>query len=279
MDGRKGHVADTTDTEPAAKPVTGAGCEISGSAPQTQFVAGASAVQTSPAAGEDDVDTCICKDSRATSVGASGSSARWWLAVVAGSIVSLPMAWILSYAAALPFFLGVFFFALLGLVIGSIVHRFAAPARPYGRFTLVVGTTVVVAVGWLASIAVEARGFPKDMAVVAGGRTLSLGGLTIEEYRASVDADVRRYLAERYPPGGTLGYVRWILTNGTLRRGDIAGVNRTLSRTQTRWAWAIRVVLSVALLGFGIASQTLLLSQPVDPHLRRRGNGTGSDDG
>ncbi len=188
-----------------------------------------------------------------------GSTARWWLAVVAGVIVSLPLAWLLSHAALLPFFLGVFFFALFGLVIGAVMHRVAAPARPYPSATLLVGTTIVVAFGLVASLTMESRDFPRKMAVEAGDKTRDIGNRTIDEYRTAVANDIRRYLHEQYPPGGTLGYVRWALTSGTLKKGQIAHVNRTLRRTQCQGWWAVRVILSAGLLAFGIGSQTLPL--------------------
>ena len=55
------------------------------------------------------------------------STMRWWLAVLAGVAVTLPVAWLLSFAGTLPFFLGVFFFALFGLLIGAVIYRVAAP--------------------------------------------------------------------------------------------------------------------------------------------------------
>jgi len=188
-----------------------------------------------------------------------GSTARWWLAVVVGLVVSMPLAWLLSYAAPLPFFLGIFFFALFGLLIGAAMHRIASPGRPYGRAVLVVGTTVVVVVGWTASMLKEGRDFPMDMAVKVGNRTRDIGDRTIGEYRAVVADEVRSFLRERYPPGGTIGYVRWVLTSGELKKGQITHVHRTLEPAQRGFTWAARVVLSIALFAFGVGSQTLPL--------------------
>ena len=201
-----------------------------------------------------------------------GSAWRWWLAVAVGVVVSLPLAWLLSYAALLPFFLGLFFFALFGIVIGAAMHRIAAPGRPYGQAMLVIGTTLVVSVGWVTSIVKESRDFPVDMATKAGNETRSIGDRTIEAYRAAVADDVRRVLRERYPPGGTLGYVRWVLTSGELKKGEITDVDRTLRPQQSRTTWAIRVVLSIALFAYGIGSQTFLLSKATERSARARDN-------
>src|SRR3990172_853649 len=80
----------------------------------------------------------------------SRSHARWWCATAAGTVVSLPLAWLLSYAAMLPFYLGLFFFMLFGLVIGAVAFRVAAPGRPYHRFAVLAGTTLIVGVCWTA---------------------------------------------------------------------------------------------------------------------------------
>jgi hypothetical protein len=179
-------------------------------------------------------------------------------------MVSLPLAWLLSYAALLPFYLGLFFFALFGLIIGAVMHRIASAGRPYRRVTLIVGTAIVVAFTWVCSIAKEARDFPNDMACSAAGVTRYIGDRPIGEWRAEVADKVRRFLREHYPPGGALGYVRWVLVSGELKRGQIEGVDRTLRRSQRGYSWAIRAVLSLALLGFGVSSQTLPMRRATD---------------
>lgn len=187
------------------------------------------------------------------------SNRRWWLAVAAGTFLMLPFAWLLSFAAALPFFVGLFFFILFGLLIGAVAYRVAAAGRPYSRPAILLGTTIIVITGWTASIVKEAQDFPRDMATDAMRRAREIGGRSASEYRSAVEEGVRRLLIERYPPGATLGYVRWILTSGELKKGDIQLVEQTLRRLPCgRW-WAVRAVLSVGLLGFGVGSQTFPL--------------------
>jgi len=190
------------------------------------------------------------------------------MAVGAGSVGVLPFAWLLSYAATLPFFLGLFFFVLFGLLIGAAMHRIASPHRPYRTPPLVAGTTVVVLIGWCLSIVNESRDFPEDTAFNAGKETRYIGDRTIEEYRAAVAADIRRFLRESYPPGGAMGYVRWIIASGELKKGQIEGLVQTQRPRQAGAGWVIRAVLSVALLAFGIGSQTLALAKTRDPSVR-----------
>lgn len=188
-------------------------------------------------------------------------SHRWWLGVLVGAVVALPIGWLLSYAATLPLLIGTFFFALFGLMIGAVIHRVAAPGRPFRSGALFLGTTIIVVLVFGETIFLESRDFPGEMADQAARMTRTLGNRSIEEFRAQTTAGVREYLVNNFPPGGTLGYVRWVVTRGRIAAGDIEGVARVLTPIQSGFYWSVRVVLSIALLGFGIGSQTLGLRQ------------------
>ena len=185
-------------------------------------------------------------------------------------VASLPLTWLLSFAALLPFQIGLFFFVLFGLLIGAMTHRIASPGRPYRRWALVAGTTVLVAVVWTGALLIEIHDFPGEMA----GRALQLrrpiGDRTSTEYRAAVADQVRMFLTKRYSPGGAVGYVRWMLLSGRIKKGELADVDRTLSRdrSQVRFWYVVRLVLSVGLLSFGIGSQTFSLKLATEPVVR-----------
>lgn len=189
------------------------------------------------------------------------SSHRWWLAVVIASIVALPIGWILSYAAALPFMIGTFFFALLGLIIGAIAFRAARANRPYTQAMIILGTSVIVLVGWGYSIHVEARSIPVVLAERAADNTRDIGDLTRDQFEASVAQNVRNYLTANFAPGGTLGYIRWVVTDGTIPAAEIPRARRPQSWKPTGWIWLVRAALSLGLFAFGVASQTLALAK------------------
>jgi len=197
-----------------------------------------------------------------------GSAGRWLVAVGVGAVSAVPLGLLLSYAATLPFFFGLFFFALFGLIVGAITHRVAAPARPYDKATLILGTTGLVLLAWTISLAKVARDFPADMSEMASQRTLDLGDRDRRAYLVDVEAQVVQYLREHHPPGGSLGYVRWVLSDGVLPRGSIAGVQTALEVHHRRVTWAVRVMLSLGLLAFGVGSQTLSLRLDEDPLVR-----------
>jgi hypothetical protein len=169
---------------------------------------------------------------------------------------------LLSYGALLPFFIGVFFFALFGIIIGASMFRVASPGKPYGAAPVFLGTTLVVLTAWSLSMVKESRDFPADLAKDAVRRVRDIGDRTAAEFKTHVEDSVRRLLREQYPPGGTFGYMRWSMMSAVLEKGAIEGVPLELRRNQSRWAWSVRVVLSIGLLAFGVASQTFLLRTP-----------------
>ncbi len=183
-------------------------------------------------------------------------SLRFWLAVLAAGVLSLPFCWLLSFAALLPFYLGLFFFALFGLPIGALVFRISSPGGPYRPSTVVAGTTVLVLGVWSVSIIKESRDLPWDMAEKAIKITPDLDGRTPQQFRNNVASEVRAHIGTNFPPGGVLGYVRWALSGGTLKKGELASVDASMTFSQTRYIFAIRMALSVGLLAFGVASQT-----------------------
>lgn len=193
-----------------------------------------------------------------------GPTRRWWLGVGLAALLAIPLAWLLSYAAALPFYLGLFFFVLFGLIIGAVAFRVSAPGRPYAQFPLIMGTTFLVVLPWGFSIVKEARDFPDDVARRASLRTRDIGERSVAEFRNAVASDVRSSLARRYGPTHVWSYIRWALTSGELKREDLPTLDKAFSMpaAQTKAGWAFRVVASAALLAFGIASQTLLLRSP-----------------
>lgn len=189
----------------------------------------------------------------------TAGTGRWWTAVGVGLLVSLPLSWLLSYGALLPFFIGVFFFALFGIIIGAAMFRVASPARPVGAMNVFLGTSFVVLTCWSLSMVKECRDYPNDLAKDAVRRVRDIGDRSAGQFKTHVEDSVRRLVAERYPPGGTIGYMRWSMQSAVLEKGAIDDVPIELRRNQRPVAWIIRVILSIGLLGFGVASQTFLL--------------------
>jgi hypothetical protein len=186
------------------------------------------------------------------------SPGRWIAGVGAGLLVSLPLGWLLSLAASLPFFLGLFFFALFGLVIGAAAVR-ATGGGVVGRSAVRFGTAILVFVPLGASIVIEANDFPRNKAEEAPRHVRTLGDRTAKEYQQEVERDIILWFAERQPPGGVAGYLRWIVTSGEIAKGEIPSLQQAVVTRPRGVMWIIRVVLSATLLTFGVYSQVSAL--------------------
>jgi len=209
----------------------------------------------------------------------AGGTGRWWAGVLVAAVVAIPLTWLLSFAATLPFFIGIFFFALFGLVIGAAVYRVAAKTAPYSRGTVLAGTTLIVLGCWIGSVYLESARFPDDVADFAIENARDIGDRTAAEFRAEVAENTRRYLRETYPPGGILGYAKWSLLSSRLTRAHVPHLRRPFRSDQAKIWWAVRVVLSIGLLAFGVSSQTLPLSAARQlPEAGARENRSGTED-
>lgn len=195
------------------------------------------------------------------------SGARWPTAVVAGAIVSLPLGWLLSYGAALMALLGLFFFALFGLIIGAVMFRVAEPARPISPGKLKIGVAVVLMVCWSLSYLKEVYDFPFDKAERALRKVNNLPtGATRDSFQEDVRRFVRDTLENEYGGSGPVGYARWTLTSSRMEY-PVETMNRPIvfRAVQYKWVWAVRIVCSIGLLWFGIHSQVRPLCGLKDP--------------
>ncbi len=186
---------------------------------------------------------------------------RWPAAVAAASLVGLPIAWLLSYASLLLFFLGLFYFILFGLLLGAVLFRIAAPDRPLPKRTLVFGAIVVTLFTWSVSILVEAYDFPHQMAELALDVPRLPEGADPAGYRRASAEQITAYLRAEFSLGFPLGYLQWALTDSRIEKG-VGRLPKAYVASQYRWWWGIRVVLSIALLCFGIYSQVAALAKP-----------------
>ncbi|MCH7701065.1 MAG: hypothetical protein IID37_05205 [Planctomycetes bacterium] len=189
---------------------------------------------------------------------------RWAMALVVGVLLGLPIGWLLSYLIFLPFYLGFFFFTLFGLVIGAVVYRVAVPCQPVPRARVRAGVCIVVGVCFGSSLLAEAARFPTDVAekTLLSIRTLPKG-ITAEAFRAHSADFARRRLQEVAWPGGIVGYFRWTLASSRLEV-PVEGRSRpVIYRAQMyRWWLVVRVMLSLSVLTFGVASQMVGLGPP-----------------
>jgi len=210
------------------------------------------------------------------------------IAVLVGCLLGLPTGWLLASLAMLPAFLGLFFFMLLGLLLGATVYRLASPAAPLGRPLAVgMGMTVVVVI-WTAGLVGEyglVRGYDLPWIGQNGMEWCAVDGDATQNVRdwfrrKSLTRDqvvqLRRATREafdsqlkiKYPPGGFVGFLRWSADgDGTLDLPRVLSPStQTLQPKQQGTVWIIRITLSFILLAGAVLSQVLGLARKANKH-------------
>jgi hypothetical protein len=184
----------------------------------------------------------------------------------------------------LPFFLGLFFFLLLGLVPSGVLFRFGDPIRPVPAWPLGVASVFILVVTYVVSAYVEYRLLPGHVAVKV--RQNITGGFPKGYRRETLDAHVAQivhdYLVQRYGTANPVGYVKWAATSGQITipaepieipgatgDGDPSPVTLELAKPaihrlhQPGKLWCIRVAVSFGLLALAVVMQVFPLRKPV----------------
>jgi hypothetical protein len=204
------------------------------------------------------------------------STQRSWIGwpLIAGCVVGVPAGCLLAYLALLPMFLGLFFFLLVGMVVGAVTFRFGKAAAPIPPTTLrLIGAAVAVLV-WTTGLVVEYLDFPREAArAVRHSLAQNLTADQQDELADRTRQHVLTQLTGRDFRGGFLdhllafsGYLKWAATRGTMRCPRIFDDStHTVRLSQRGIGWLIRVIVSLGLLAFAILSQVLGLAKAPGP--------------
>lgn len=179
-------------------------------------------------------------------------------ALIGGLAAGIPVAWLLEFLSVLPYFLGLFFVVVLGLLIGAVMYRLGRPAAPVARDRLTPISLIVALGTWATVLVVEYRSFPDYAAKQLEKKSLTshMTDSELEAYHESVRQAARDYLSKQAWPGGLPGYLRWAATSGRMMLPRAGGSPPyELSNVQAHSIWAIRVTVSLVLLIFAIDSQ------------------------
>lgn len=189
---------------------------------------------------------------------------RLWLALATGLALAVPASWALAALAMLPRLLGLFFFLLAGLLIGAVMYRVGLPAAPAPRPRLYCTGLAVALTLWMGALVVEYRSLPElAFGAVRGQIQFRLSPERRQHIREALHQHVEADLKTHYPPGGLIGYMRWVTGSGAMsvpRVIDNTSVHFQLSQ-RGGW-WLVRAGLSLAFLAGAILSQILTLGPP-----------------
>ena len=196
--------------------------------------------------------------------GNSESSGCMWKSTIAGLLVAVLLSWtLLSVALSLPFFLGLFFFMLFGLVIGAVMFRLANPHRPVAKSGIIVSTAIVSLICWAVALYGECVEFPEDFVNRAvKSSELYIPDNAYNEVCDQLDEFIVDYLKTNYPPGGVWGYLKMTAVGDPIKI-DIPNQPKivTLKPRVAPVSWWIRVVLSLVLLYIAVYAVTCDLAQ------------------
>ena len=173
-------------------------------------------------------------------------------------------AWAFSHLGNLFYFLGLFFFVLFGLIHGATVFRFLSAFRPIRRPILVCIGSLLALATWGGGLVLEASYLPQDV-YDATIKTFKRGlppDVKPADFKTDVLAQTAEYLRENYGSNWTVSYVRWELAGGFLDL-TVRGRKRSLAyeRPQRRIGFALRVLVSLVLVAYGMFSQIGVLTK------------------
>lgn len=192
----------------------------------------------------------------------------WRRARIVSFLCLVPLGWLLVALIWLPLYMGLFFFLVAGLLVGAVSFRLARPARPMARQRILRGAGVVALVCTAINLAWEydqfarAVGKPprfadaRNAAVSSGDKARSI------DHKANVA--FRAALAERYAPGGPIGYVRWAVSGADLPLA-VEGQTETIVMPHGGFRWPIRTMAALLLLAVGLylSFEALASAEPV----------------
>lgn len=183
------------------------------------------------------------------------------------TLIACPFMVLLMYCAWLPYWLGMYFFILGGLLFGAIWFRLAARVRPIPvaalRLRMIAIITLLSVVYLLSEFTVKRNHLARDVANRSIARvgvenTFEARQQRVHEAAAHVDQVLRRH-------GPTpFGYYVWNAIDGRMPPLQPYG-GEPFSLSQTGPYWIARVVLSIALLAIGLRMMSKDLAKRDEP--------------
>jgi hypothetical protein len=183
------------------------------------------------------------------------------------TVIGVALSRLLASAGLLPFvfgIVGVFFFMLVGLILGAILFRCGAGARPLGRGVLlgsILVPTVAISAG---TVLFEYRSVVNDHAEEAlRVQKKNPRDRKFAEEKAQMRRMIENYWRTRFGAGGVVGYVAWTLRGDKFKIGPTDAEERaTVQHKQAGALWLIRAVISFAALGWAMGAQVWPLGRP-----------------
>lgn len=176
------------------------------------------------------------------------------------TVIGVALSRLLASAGLLPFvfgIVGVFFFMLVGLILGAILFRCGGGARPVGRGLLLASVLVPTVAISAGTVVFEYRSVVVDHAEQAlRVQNKNPRDRKFAAEKAQMRQMIENYWRTRFGAGGVAGYVAWTLRGGKFKIGPTDADERVVvQHKQPGVLWLIRAVISFAALGWAIGGQ------------------------
>lgn len=191
---------------------------------------------------------------------------RWLLARLVSLGLLVAFGFLLARLIWLPFYFGLFFFLVAGLLAGALSFRIARAARPISRSRILRGIAWLAVLAMIVTLCWEYQhvratiGAPpkfheaRNAAVKAGRPPGYIKDLASDEFRKG--------LRKAYPPGGPIGYVRWAASSGEMELA-VDGTKDVGAIDQRGAAWVVRTVAALLLMAAGLYASFESLRSPL----------------
>src|SRR5262249_3294681 len=167
-------------------------------------------------------------------------------AILASTVFSLPLLWILARVIWLPMYFGVFFFLVGGMLAGAVGFRVARRLRPLPTRRIVssVATIGIVAVivGLTFEYTYRAETIGEPPLFSEARADALKRRVSTHSILAGATNPLRSFLSSELPPGGPIGYLHWAATSGRVRLRLSGGFSDEVVLGHTRWTWIIRTL-------------------------------------
>lgn len=190
---------------------------------------------------------------------------RLFVGLAVAQLLLIALSPLLARLIWLPFYFGLFFFLVGGLLVGAATFRIARPARPIGRRPLVIGALAIGLITYLITTVFEFRHFastvadPPKFARARNAVVQNGGSLNDLEARAA-DAFAAK-LAQDYAPLTPLAYARWTIREGKMRL-TVDDQTESIATEHAGWKWLLRSLGEILLVAAGLWSSLEALRSP-----------------
>lgn len=182
---------------------------------------------------------------------------RLWTGLATAQLLLFFLAPLLARLIWLPFYVGLFFFLVGGLLVGAATFRIARPSRPIGDKPLLIGALTVGVITFCITTFFECRNFADTVAdppkFAAARNAVVQSGASLKDLESRAADAFRRQLRSQYAPVDAIAYVFWTIASGEMSL-EVDGQKEKITSDHAGWIWPLRAIAEILLVAAGLWS-------------------------